>query len=163
MWWIILALAVAAAALFVLRARLKFRHDRATALTGRVRTTTLYRKLLPAISDYEDACIEQILIRREEVTVRLFKPVRKVVRFNFAAHGLTPVDNPDVLQALASAIGQDMPSLEDRSKFWFARRSAERDLGQKDVWYEYNVQPAFRDLQLRAAYDRTEPDAGGFY
>ena len=162
MWWIILVLAMAVAALFMLRARLKFRNDRAVALADRMRTTTLYKQLLPVISDYEDGCVEQILIRSEEVAIRLFKPARKVVRFNFSAHGIPPVENPDALQALARALPQDLPSLDDPSKFWFARRTANRDLKTKDVWYEYNVQPAFRDLQLRAAYDKIVPGDDGF-
>lgn len=160
MWWIILALAVLAVALYVLRRVLQYRHEREAALIRRVRTTTLYRRLLPLIRHYEGRCVEQIIIRREEVTLSLYRPMRTKIRFNYAAHGLDVVDRPDTLQALARALAVDAPSLDDRNKYWFVRRSAARDLGEPDVWYEYNVQPAYRDTMLRASYDRPEPEEG---
>lgn len=157
MWWIILALAALAAVLYVLRRVLQYRHDRDVALIGRMRTTALYKQLLPLIEHYDGRCVEQILIRSEEVAIRLYRPSNKVVRFSFAAHGLDVVDRPEALEALARALAVDAPSLDDRSKFWFVRRSAQRDLGARDVWYEYNVQPAYRDALLRAAYDQMDP------
>ncbi len=160
MWWIIPALAAAAAALFLLRRVLKYRQDQEAALVERMRTTALYRQLTPLLVRCQNCCVEQLLIRREEVTIRLFRPMNEVIRFNFAAQGLETVDAPEVLQALARALALDVPMLDDPDKFWFVRRSAERDLGRKDVWFEYNVQPGYRDEQLRAWYDRPSPEEG---
>lgn len=160
MWWIILVLAAAAAALYVLRRVMQNRQDRDAAMVERVRTTALYRQLFPTLEMCENCCVEQILIRREEITIRMYRPMNEVVRFNFPAQGLDTVDRPEVLQALAKAMAVDVPSLDDPDKFWFVRKTAPRDLGQQDIWFEYNVQPAYRDVMLRAWYDRPEPEEG---
>ena len=160
MWWISPALAVLAAGLFLLRRLLQNRNDRDAALIERARTTALYRQLLPTLEQCEHCCVEQILVRSEEVTIRMYRPMNEVVRFNFAAQGLDAVDHPETLQALAKAMAVDVPSLDDPDRFWFVRKSSPRDLGREDIWFEYNVQPAYRDVMLRAWYDRPEPDEG---
>ena len=90
----------------------------------------------------------------------MFRPYKEVIRFSYAAHGLDDVENTEVLQALAQALAVDVPMLDDPKKFWFTRRSAPMDVGHRDVWFEYNVQPEYRDDLLRAAYDKPEPEEG---
>ncbi|MBQ2954462.1 MAG: hypothetical protein IJE07_13105 [Clostridia bacterium] len=160
MWWMIPALVAAAAVLYVLRRIAANRNEQERMLMERVRTTALYRAFYPTLQRCERCCVEQILIRREEITIRMFRPMNEVVRFNFAARALEPVDNPAALQALARAMAMDSPMLDDPDKFWFVRKRSARDVGQPDVWYEYNVQPAYRDTMLRAWYDRPEPEDG---
>ena len=160
MWWIILALAAAAAGLFLLQRIVSNRQERDRMLMERVHTTALYRAFYPTLKRSAQCCVEQILIRRGEITIRMFRPMNEVVRFNFAAQGLEQVDNPLALQALARALAMDNPALDDPAKFWFVRRTARRDVGQPDVWYEYNVQPAYRDAMLRSWYDRPDPEDG---
>lgn len=160
MGWIILALIVLAAGLALVKRIVQNRHEQEQLMMERVRTTAVYRAFYPTLEQCQRCCVEQILIRREEITIRMFRPMNEVVRFNFAARGLEPVDNPDALQALARALALDAPMLDDPRQFWFARKSAPRDVGQPDVWYEYNVQPEYRDRMLRAWYDRPEPEDG---
>jgi len=160
MGWIILALAAAAGALYLLRRTVKDRHDRELELIERSRTTALYRQLYPILVQCENCCVEQILIRAEEIRIRMYRPMNQVVRFHFEEHGLDVIDQPEALSALAKAIPMDVPSLDDLDKFWFVRKTAPRDAGGSDVWYEYNVQPDHKDLMLRAWYDRPEPEDG---
>ena len=160
MLWLILALMLLAAGLFCLLRGMQFRRDQENAMIERVRTTALYRQLYPLLEPVENCCVEQVRIRREEFTIRFFRPMNEQVRFNYAAQGLDTVENEVVLTALAKALPQDVPSLNDPHKFWFVRKSAPRDMGRRDVWFEYNVQPAYRDEMLRAWYDRPEPPEG---
>ena len=152
--WLILTLAVVAAGMFLLWRVMRNRHTWSEDMVERVRTTAVYRKLWPVIAPYEGRCVEQILLRREGVTIRLFRPMKEQVRFQFTAHGLDEVDSAEVLQALARALARDLPMLDDPDKFWLVRKTMPRDLGRQDVWFEYNVQPAYRDALLRADYDR---------
>lgn len=160
MWWIIPVLIAAAAVLLILRRIMQNRHEQEAALIERVRTTVLYRRLYPVLLKCQTRCVEQILIRREEITIRMYRPMNEVQRFNFAAQGLDAVQSDEVLAALARAMALDLPMLNDPDKFWFVRRSAPRDVGRRDVWFEYNVQSAYRDTMLRALYDRPEPEEG---
>ncbi len=158
--YLIAGLLAAAAALFCLLRVMQYRRDQEAALIERVRTTALYRQLYPTLELCENCCVEQVLIRQEEITIRLYRPMNEQVRFNYAAQGLDPVQSETVLTALAKALPMDVPSLNDPEKFWFVRRSAPRDMGQRDVWFEYNVQPAYRDEMLRSWYDRPTPPEG---
>lgn len=157
MGWLVLALAAAAVALFLLRRAVKDRHDRERELIERSRTTALYRQLYPILVQCEECCVEQVRIRPEEVRIRLYRPMNRVISFRFAERGLDPVDQPQALEALARAIATDAPSLDNPDKFYFVRKTAPREAGGRDVWYEYNVQPDYKDVMLRAWYDR--PDA----
>lgn len=160
MLWLILALAAAAALLWLLRRQIKDHHDRETVLLERVRTSALYTRIYPILEKSALCCIEQVVIRGEELRIVLYKPMNYVTRFVFEEHGLDPVDQPATLKALAHAIAVDVPVLSDRSKFFFLERSAPRDIGGRDIWYEYNVQPDYKDQMLRAWYDQREPEEG---
>ena len=160
MLWLIPVLAAVAIAVFIAWHVLRDRHEMALTMAERVRTTALYRQLYPVLRECEGRCVEQIMLRRSEVVIRMFRPYKEVIRFSYAAHGLDNVENTDVLQALAQALAVDVPMLDDPKKFWFTRKSAPMDVGRQDVWFEYNVQPAYRDDLLRAAYDRPQPEDG---
>lgn len=160
MGWVILGLAVAAAVLAIALRQARDRHDRDNALIERVRTSALYTRLYPLLEKCDECCIEQVMIRPEEVRITLYKPMNRVVRFMFEEQGLDPVDQPQTLRALSRAIVMDVDCLGDPDKFYYVEKSAPRDVGTKDVWYEYNVQPDYKDQMLRAWYDQREPDEG---
>ena len=160
MGWIIFGLLLAAAALLIMRRVLKNRHDRERELVERSRTTALYRQLYPILVQCENCCMEQVRIRPEEVRIRMYRPMNQEVRFRFAEQGLDPIDQPQALEALARAIAADVPSLDNPDRFYFVRKTASREVGGKDVWYEYNVQPDYKDVMLRAWYDRPDPPDG---
>lgn len=162
MGWLIAGLAVAAVVLAAVLWKVKDGHERDRAYTERVRTSAMYRQLYPVLEMCEQCCIEQVLIRETEVRISLYKPMNRQVRFVFEEHGLDAVDQPQTLKALARAVALDVPRLADPGKFYFVTRSAPRDVGRRDVWYEYNVQPDYKDVMLRAWYDKQEPEEGVF-
>lgn len=158
--WIILGLAAAAAVLALVLLRARDRHARETELLERVRSSALYSKLYPMLEMYDQCCIEQVIIRPEEMRVKLYKPMNRVYHSNFEELGADVVDQPQTLRSLARAIAVDVPCLADPAKYYFVERSAPRDAGGKDVWYEYNVQPDYKDQLLRAWYDQRDPEEG---
>ena len=163
MAWVILALAAAAAAITIVLMSLKERQNRDAALIDRVRTSALYRQLYPILEKCQDCLIEQVMIREEEVRITLYQPMNRSVRFIFERHGLDRVDQPDTLRILARAIAVDVPRLAEPDKFFFVVQSQKRDIGKRDVWYEYNVQPDYKDVMQRAWYDKREPEEGVFH
>ena len=160
MGWMILGLAIAAAVLALVLRQVRDLHARDTALIGRVRTSAMYTRLYPLLEKCDEFCMEQVLIRSEEVRITLYKPMNRTIRFVFEEQGLDPVDQPQTLRALAQAVALDVDCLNDRSKYFFVARSAPRDVGKPDRWYEYNVQPDYKDRMLRAWYDQREPEEG---
>lgn len=165
MGWIsiaILVLLASAAALMIALRQVKDAHERDQALVERVRTSALYSRLYPLLERCNDCCIEQVLIRAEEIRITLYKPTNRTVRFVMEEHGLDPVDQPETLRALASAISLDVECLGDPKRFYFVPRAVKDDVGATVCWYEYNVQPDFKDQMLRAWYDQKEPEEGVF-
>ena len=158
--WLIAGLAVASAARALTLRQVRNEHDRDTALIGRVRTSALYTRLYPLLEQCDECCIEQVLIRAEEVRITLYKPMNRVVRFVFEEQGLDPLDQPQTLRALSRAVALDVACLGDPRKFYYVEKTAPRDVGEKDRWYEYNVQPDYKDQMLRAWYDQREPEEG---
>jgi len=160
MGWMILALAIAAAVLATVRWHVRDRHERETALIERVRTSAMYTRLYPLLEKCGECCIEQVMVRPEEVRITLYKPMNRTIRFMFAEHGLDPVEQPEALRALSRAIALDVECLADPDKYFYLERTAPRDAGGRDQWYEYNVQPDFKDVMLRAWYDQRDPEEG---
>ncbi|MBQ7850227.1 MAG: hypothetical protein IJ343_10925 [Clostridia bacterium] len=163
MGWLIAGLAVAAAVLAAALWKVKDLHEQEKAFTERVRTSAMYRQLYPVLEKCQECCIEQVLIRETEIRIVLYKPMNRSVRFVFEERGLDAIDQPQTLKALAKALALDVPQLADPDKFYFVTRSAPRDVGRRDVWYEYNVQPDYKDVMLRAWYDRRDPEEGVFH
>lgn len=160
MHWIILGLAAVATVLALTLRRVRDDHERETALLERVRSSALYTRLYPLLDKCGGCCIEQVMIRPEEVRIRLYKPMNRTIRFVFTEHGLDPVDQPQTLKALARAISLDVECLGDPKRYFFLERSAPRDVGGRDQWFEYNVQPDYKDVMLRAWYDQRDPEEG---
>lgn len=160
MGWVILVLAVAAAGLAIALRQVRDAHERDTELIARVRTSALYTRLYPLLERCRDCCIEQVMVRGEEIRITLYKPMNRTVRFVLEEQGLDPVDQPQTLRALARAIALDVDCLGDPDRFFFVARSVRSDVGATIRWYEYNVQPDFKDQMLRAWYDQREPEEG---
>ncbi len=160
MGWLIMGLLAAGAILALTLRQVRNANERSTALVERVRTSALYTRLYPLLEKCNDCCIEQVMIRAEEVRITLYKPMNRTVRFVFDEQGLDPVDQPETLRALSQAVALDVECLGDPARFYFAEKSARRDVGTRDVWYEYNVQPDYKDQMLRAWYDQREPEEG---
>ncbi len=160
MWWIAAAVAAALAALALVLRAMQRRQQRSDLLMGRMRTSAMYSRLYPVLEECNQCCIERVLIRPEEVRIVLYQPMNRTFRFVFENYGLDPVDQPVALQALAQAIAIDVPCLGDTSKYYFSTHTAPRDGGGMFRWYEYAVQPDFKDRMLRAWYDHLGPEEG---
>ncbi len=158
--WIIAGAAALLCALYLIRRRLMRRQQREAAIMARMRSSAMYGHLYPVLSKCNDCCVERIIIRPEEVRIVLYKPMNREYRFDFEARGLDPVDRPAALKALAQAIALDVPVLADSGKYYFSTHSAARDGGGSYHWYEYAVQIAYKDMMLRAWYDKAEPEEG---
>lgn len=158
--WIIAAVLVVLAVLYVVRQRLKAKQQREATLMARMRSSVLYAQLYPVLVKCGQCCLERVVIRPEEVRIELYKPMNRSYRFSFEAHGLDPVDRPVALKALAQSIALDVPVLADPAKYYFSTHSSPRDGGGSYHWYEYAVQIDYKDMMLRAWYDHAEPEEG---
>lgn len=159
MWWL-MAAAAALGVLALVTRKLRLRHMNENVLMERVRTSAMYSRLYPVLERCRQWCIERIIIRPEEVRIVLYKPMNRTYRFLFEQHGIDPVDQPAALQALAQAIALDVPCLADPKNYYFRIHTAPRDGGGSYRWYEYAVQPDYKDMMQRAWYDQGELEDG---
>ena len=149
-----------AAALFLVSRALQAPERERAACREPMRPSQMYVRLYPVLVKCRECCVERILIRPEEVRIILYKPMNRECRFIFEEHGLDPVDRPAALRALAQAIALDVPMLADPKKYYFSTHTAPREFGGSYHWYEYAVQLPYKDVMLRAWYDRAEPVEG---
>lgn len=153
-WMLILSL-LALAALAVGLARLRRFHSRQELLQERIRTSGTYLCVRPMLERCRTLRVESISFRPYGVIVKIYDPPGKTLKCVFEEHGLDDAE-PEPLMALAQAAATDLPMLQDNQKYFF---KAYREEVGGDVlrWYEYMIQPGYKDKVLRERYDRMEP------
>ena len=148
---LLLALAGVALAMLLLR-RYDHRQD---LLQSRLRSLKTYQYVQPLIERCRTLHVETITLRPEGITVTLFDPPGKSLRYVFEEHGLDEVA-PEPLQGLAQAFALDLPELGKPRQYSF--RSYREQTGDETVrWYEYMIQPKYKDSILRQRYDYMDP------
>lgn len=150
---LILSLA-ALIALGVGLARLKKTHSRQELLQERIRTSETYLCVRPLLERCRTLKVESISFRPGAVIVRLYAPPGKTFKCVFEEHGLDDVA-PEPLMALAQVAAEDLPMLADNQKYFF-KAYREEVGGDLLRWYEYMIQPGYKDSVLRERYDRID-------
>lgn len=151
----LLALALLAIALLLAAVlRLRRIHSRQELLQERIRTSEAYLCVKPLLDRCRTLRVESISFRPHAVIVRLYEPPGKTLKCVFDEHGLDDAE-PEPLLALAQAAAEDLPMLADNQRYFF---KAYREEVGGDVlrWYEYMIQPGYKDSVLRGRYDRIE-------
>ncbi len=143
---------------FLLRHRKKQKAE--CLLVERVRTTDAYQSLYPVLRTASRCCVDRVIIRRNEVRIVLFRPMNTVCRFIFEERGFDPIADQRVLHALALAISVDMEQLRDEHNYSFAVREETTLNSQRDVWFEYNIQPRYKDMMTKRWYQKPEIEDG---
>ena len=152
---LLLALGVLAViALAVAAVRFKRFHDRQALLRERILTSETFLCVKPLLDRCRTLRVESIVFRPDAVIVKLFTPPGKVLKCVFEEHGLDQPE-PEPLQALAQAAAQVLPMLADNQRYFF-KAYREESGGDERRWYEYMIQPAYKDSVLRERYDRIE-------
>lgn len=151
--WVI---ALAAVALASLTALVCLRHarDRRTLLLQRVRTSRTYLCVRPMLEACESLPVERVVLRPDGVTVTLFDPPGKTLSCVFEQHGLDDAA-PEPLLALSQAVAEDFPILGDNQRYFF-KAHQENDGDEVLRWYEYMVQPGYKNAVQRRRYDRPD-------
>ena len=152
--WLFLLTLLALVALLMVALRLRRRHDRQALLQERIRHSETYVCVRPLLERCRSLRVESITFRPDAVIVKLFAPPGKTLRCVFEEHGLDEAQ-PEPLMALAQVAGEDLPMLTDNRKYFFKAYREDRG-GEILRWYEYMIQPAYKDSVLRERYDRIE-------
>ena len=152
--WLFLLTLLALAALIVAVLRFRRVHHRQELLKERIRHSEAFTCVRPLMERCRTLRVESIVFRPDAVVVKLFDPPGKKLKCVFEEHGLDEAE-PEPLMALALAAAEELPMLGDNRKYFF---KAYREEAGGDVlrWYEYMIQPAYKDSVLRARYDRIE-------
>lgn len=152
-----MAWVVGVGALIVLGVGLALLARRAAAknlmLLERMRTSGAYHYVQPLFEACRGQRIERVSLRPEAVIVTFFTPVGKRYQCVFEQYGLDPLE-AQPLSALAQLAAIDIPELADNRRYFFKRHREPLPGGGDLVWYEYMVQPRYKDSVLRASYDQ---------
>lgn len=152
--WIVAGVAVALLCAYIYL-RLRRAHARQLLLMERMRTSAAYHYVQPLLQACRNQRIERVVLRPEAVTVTFFSPVGKKYQCVFDQHGLDPLSH-EPLGALAQLATVELPELSDNSRYFFRPHRDRLENGSFLVWYEYMVQPRYKDNVLRAGYDRRQ-------
>ena len=152
-WLLVLSL-LARGALATALVRLRRFHSRQELLQERIRTSETYLCVRPMLERCRKLRVESISFRPHAVIVKLYDPPGKTLKCVFEERGLDDAE-PEPLMALAQAAAEELPMLADNRKYFF---KAYREEVGGDVlrWYEYMIQPGYKDKVLRERYDRID-------
>lgn len=152
--WLLFFGVLVAAGLAVALKRMRRAHSRQDLLQERIRDSEVFLCVKPLLERCRTLRVESIVFRPDAVIVKLFNPPGKTLRCVFDEHGLDDAE-PEPLMALAQAAGEELPMLLDNRKYFF-RAYKEEAGGEVLRWYEYMIQPAYKDSVLRERYDRID-------
>ena len=122
------------------------RRERENAL--RVRSTRLYSHLCPLLVACEHERVEQVVIRRDGILIRMFIPAGAVRTYKFEKHGFEKL-NDEAVYALAQAVSADLRILREEGKYHFSRCIDVHENGEKEPYYEYNVSLGYKNRICR--------------
>ena len=152
-WLFLLALLVLAA-LAVMLLRVRRIHSRQALLAQRIRHSETFVCVKPLLERCHTLKVESIVFRPDAVIVKLFALPGKTLKCVFEEHGLDEV-GPEPLLALAQVAAEELPELGENRKYFFKAYREDRG-GENLHWYEYMIQPAYKDSVLRERYDRID-------
>lgn len=137
-------------------AAVKFRryYSRQALLQERIRRSEAYLCVRPLLERCRTLRVERITLRADRVVVTLFDPPGRKLQCVFEEHGLDDME-PEPLLALAQTVTADLPMLGDSQRYFF--KTYREDAGGVLLrWYEYMIQPDYKDAVLRERYDRID-------
>lgn len=152
--WLFLLTLLALAALIVAALRLRRFHDHQELLQERIRNSEAFMCVRPLLERCRSLRVESIVFRPDAVIVKLFAPPGKTLKCVFEEHGLDEAES-EPLMALAQVAAEELPMLKDNRKYFFKAYREDRG-GEVLRWYEYMIQPAYKDSVLRERYDRID-------
>ncbi len=118
---ILILLAVVALMVIVLRLEREQRRQREAV--RQVRESKLYAHVYPLLRKYEHESIEQVMLDRSGLYIRLFYPAGRMLTYRFEMHGLHPIPE-DRLYPLAQALGVDLKDLSKSAQVRLQRLRA---------------------------------------
>ena len=152
--WLFFLMLLVLVALGVALWRLRRIHSRQALLMDRIRHSETFACVKPLLERCRTLKVESIVFRPDAVIVKLFAPPGKTLRCVFEEHGLDEA-GPEPLLALAQVAAEELPELGDNRKYFF--KAYREELGGEVLrWYEYMIQPGYKDSVLRERYDRIE-------
>ena len=152
--WLFLLTLLALAALTVALIRFRKIRGHQELLRGRIRNSEAFLCVRPLLERCPTLRVESIVFRPDAVIVKLFTPPGKTLKCVFEEHGLDDAE-PEPLMALAQVAAEELPMLGDNRKYFF--RAYREEVGGETLrWYEYMIQPAYKDSVLRERYDRID-------
>ena len=141
-------------ALGVAAVKLRRYYSSQALLQERIRQSEAYLCVRPLLERCRTLRVERITLRPDRVVVTLFDPPGRKLQCVFEEHGLDSME-PVPLAALAQAVAAELPMLQDSQRYFF--KSYREDAGGIILrWYEYMIQPAYKDRVLRERYDRID-------
>ena len=152
--WLLFFGVLVVLALAITLLRMRRVHSRQDLLQERIRDSEAFLCVRPLLERCRTLRVESIIFRPDAVIVKLFNPPGKTLKCVFEEHGLDDAE-PEPLMALAQAAAEELPMLQDNRKYFF-RAYREEVGGDVLRWYEYMIQPAYKDSVLRERYDRIE-------
>ena len=152
--WLFLLTLLALAALAIILLRVRRIHSRQALLVERIRHSETFVCVKPLVERCRTLKVESIVLRPDAVIVKLFAPPGKTLKCVFEEHGLDEAE-PEPLLALAQVAAEELPELGENRKYFF--KAYREDWGGEVMhWYEYMIQPAYKDAVLRQRYDRID-------
>ena len=142
----------AVAALLVDRSRRQYEQ----LYAERMRRSMLYYEIHSLISVAKTHEIDRVQVERNRIVFYAVYPPGKIGEFVMTDHGHRPL-NPQRTLALAQALTEDVPILQEPRYYRLQRYAVIRPNGRKDYGYQFIIRSAYK---AKVMYARQQPWIG---
>ena len=115
----------------------------------RMQRGMLYYEIYPLIEEAGKHDIDRVLIERNRMVVFAVCPPGKIGEFLLADHGHRPL-NAQRTWALAQAVAEDLPILQEGRCYRLKRYTMVRPNGQKDYGYQFTIRSKYKTQLMYA-------------
>ena len=117
----------------------------------KMRNSTMYRELNDIVLRCRRRYVEQVRVRPECVEFLMLLPAGRRIVFSLEGRGYRAL-SPQRQLTLSLLLGQDLPVLEDRSRYILRRAKRPLPNGETAVEYVYTMKTVYKDALNRAPY-----------
>ncbi len=117
----------------------------------KMRNSAMYRELHDIVLRCRRRYVEQVCIRQECVEFLMLLPSGRRVVFSLEGRGYRAL-SPQRQLTLSLLLGQDLPVLDDRSRYVLRKAKKPLPNGETAVEYVYTMKTIYKDALNRAPY-----------
>lgn len=149
--WLVVCLAVIAGSILALAWRSCVKARQLQLRVQKLYSSQIFDDMLPLLKAAKKHLVEQVLVDKTGVVIRLLYPVGNEMAFLMRANGYQYLTN-EQQEAMRAVWEECVPKLADRNRYYLNRKRVKLINGDVEYHYSYIMLNAYKNKLVRAPY-----------